>query len=80
MDKRNWNSVYLDGDLPDEVLRTLCDRSYALVFGKLTIKAGASVTNGIIAVVVAMLLAPVFLYAMRRSGIETKIFPDQPNG
>jgi predicted DNA-binding protein (MmcQ/YjbR family) len=39
MDKRNWNSVYLDGDVPDEVLRGLCDRSYAHVFGKLTKKA-----------------------------------------
>ena len=38
MDKRCWNSVYLDGNVPDDVLRTLCDRSYALVFGKLTKK------------------------------------------
>ena len=38
MDKRNWNSVFLDGDVPDEVLRELCDRSYELVFGKLTKK------------------------------------------
>lgn len=38
MDKRNWISVFLDGTVPDEVLRELCDRSYALVFGKLTKK------------------------------------------
>ncbi|MEM5796272.1 MAG: MmcQ/YjbR family DNA-binding protein [Bacillota bacterium] len=38
MDKRNWISVYLDGSLPDDVMRDLCDRSYALVFGKLTQK------------------------------------------
>ncbi|BAL00510.1 hypothetical protein OBV_33110 [Oscillibacter valericigenes Sjm18-20] len=36
MDKRNWISVFLDGGVPDEVLRGLCDRSYALVLGKLT--------------------------------------------
>lgn len=39
MDKRNWNSIYLDGDVPDDVLRDLCDRSYSLVFAKLTKKA-----------------------------------------
>lgn len=37
-DKRCWNSVYLDGDVPDDVLRGFCDRSYALVFEKLTKK------------------------------------------
>lgn len=36
MDKRNWNSVYLDGEVPGELLRDLCDHAYALVFGKLT--------------------------------------------
>ncbi len=35
-DKRNWNTVYLDGALPEEVLRSMCDESYALVTGKLT--------------------------------------------
>lgn len=37
-DKRNWISIFLDGDVPDDVLEDLCDRSYALVFGKLTKK------------------------------------------
>lgn len=36
--KRHWNSVLLDGDVPEEVLRDLCDRSYDLVFSKLTKK------------------------------------------
>lgn len=36
--KRYWNSVFLDGDVPEEVLRDLCDRSYGLVFSKLTKK------------------------------------------
>lgn len=31
-DKRHWNSVYLDGTLPDDVLRSMCDMSYQLVF------------------------------------------------
>ena len=38
MDKRNWISVFLDGSVPDDVLRDLCDRSYSLVLGKLTKK------------------------------------------
>lgn len=39
MDKRNWISVFLDGEVPDGVLRELCARSYRLVFEKLTKKA-----------------------------------------
>ena len=34
-DKRHWKSVFLDGAVPDDVLRELCDRSYNLVFAKL---------------------------------------------
>lgn len=34
-DKRNWNSVYLDGEVPDDKLREMCDLSYSLVFSKL---------------------------------------------
>lgn len=32
-DKRNWNSVKADGQVPDQLLRALLDRSYALVLG-----------------------------------------------
>ena len=34
-DKRTWISCLLDGDLPEEVLRDLCSRSYALAVEKL---------------------------------------------
>lgn len=34
-DKRLWIACLLDGDLPDELLRELCARSYQLVLGKL---------------------------------------------
>ena len=37
-DKRHWISVFLDGDVPEDVLRDLCDCSYRLVFGKLSQK------------------------------------------
>lgn len=34
-DKRTWNSVYLDGAVPEEVLKSMCDMSYQLVVAKL---------------------------------------------
>lgn len=37
-DKRHWNSVYLDGTLSDDVLKSMIDLSYRLVFEKLTKK------------------------------------------
>lgn len=46
MDKRNWISVFLDGTVPEDVLRDLCDRSYNLVFGKLTKKAQREIAGG----------------------------------
>lgn len=35
MDKRTWIAVPLDGGIPEEVLRELCDLSYKLVVEKL---------------------------------------------
>lgn len=37
-DKRHWISIDLDGGVPDDVLRDLCDCSYMLIFEKLTKK------------------------------------------
>ena len=37
-DKRTWFSCLLDGELPEEVLRDLCGRSYALAVEKLYFK------------------------------------------
>ena len=34
-DKRHWNTVFLDGAVPDGVLRGMCDQSYRLVVEKL---------------------------------------------
>lgn len=33
--KQHWNSVKPDGDVPDDLLRALLDRSYSLVLAKL---------------------------------------------
>ena len=37
-DKRHWISINLDSDVPEALLRELCDHSYNLVFAKLTKK------------------------------------------
>ena len=35
MNKVHWNSVFLDGDVPDALLEQMVDESYRLVFGSL---------------------------------------------
>ena len=37
-DKRNWNSVSLTGEVPDDLMREMIDMSYRLVVDKLTKK------------------------------------------
>jgi predicted DNA-binding protein (MmcQ/YjbR family) len=46
MNKQNWISVFLDGEVPDGVLRDLCGSSYRLVFEKLTKKAQREILSG----------------------------------
>ncbi len=36
MNKTHWNTVLLDGDVPDGELRRMVDHSYGLIFRKLT--------------------------------------------
>jgi len=38
MNKRHWNSIRLDGDVPDDLLRDLAEKSYRLVLGGLSKK------------------------------------------
>lgn len=38
MNKEHWNSVYMDGDVPDSVLQAMIDMSYKLVFDSLSKK------------------------------------------
>ena len=35
MNKIHWNSVIIGGSVPDEVVREMCDRAYALILGSL---------------------------------------------
>lgn len=44
--KRSWNAVCLDGDVPGDVLRELCDRSYRLIFDKLPKKVQKELRGG----------------------------------
>ncbi|MCT4508557.1 MAG: MmcQ/YjbR family DNA-binding protein [Tepidibacter sp.] len=38
MNKQHWNSVYLDGDVPDDILKQMIDMSYQLVLNSLSKK------------------------------------------
>ena len=38
MNKEHWNSVYVEGDVPDDVLKQMVDMSYELVLGSLSKK------------------------------------------
>jgi len=35
MNKEHWNSLYLEGDVPDEVFKDMLDRSYGIVLSSL---------------------------------------------
>ncbi len=39
MNKTHWNSIAPDGQVPDDILRDMLDKSYTLVLGSLTQKA-----------------------------------------
>ncbi len=38
MNKQHWNSVYLDGEVPDDILKEMIDQSYRLVVSSLSKK------------------------------------------
>jgi predicted DNA-binding protein (MmcQ/YjbR family) len=35
MNKEHWNSLYLEGDVPDEIFRDMLDQSYEIVLSSL---------------------------------------------
>lgn len=45
MNKIHWNSVKIDGVVPDEILRDMIDKSYKLVFKGLTKKLQQEITK-----------------------------------
>lgn len=38
MNKEHWNSVYLEGEVPDDLLRDMIDQSHQLIFSSLSKK------------------------------------------
>ena len=44
-DKRHWNSVRADGDVPDDALRDMLDHAYLAVLGKLSKKKQMELTG-----------------------------------
>ena len=46
MNKEHWNSVYLEGDVPEDVLQQMIDMSYELVFSSLSKKKQKEIIEG----------------------------------
>ena len=46
MNKIHWNSVYLDGDVPDNILKQMINMSYELVFKSLSKKFQKEIAGG----------------------------------
>ncbi|MCT4619592.1 MAG: MmcQ/YjbR family DNA-binding protein [Marinisporobacter sp.] len=46
MNKQHWNSVYLDGDVPDDILKQMIDMSYELVLKSLSKKIQKDIIGG----------------------------------
>lgn len=44
--KQHWNSINPDGEVPDELLKILLDKSYLLVFNKLSKKRQKELLSG----------------------------------
>ena len=38
MNKEHWNSLYIEGDVPDEIIKDMLDKSYNLVLASLSKK------------------------------------------
>lgn len=46
MNKEHWNSLYLDGNVPDNLLRDMIDKSYGLLLVSLNKKAQKEILEG----------------------------------
>lgn len=45
MNKEHWNSLYLEGSVPDDVLRDMIDRSYRLILAALPKKTQKEISG-----------------------------------
>ena len=46
MNKDHWNSLYLEGNVPDDVLQTMIQESYQLIFKSLSKKIQKEILEG----------------------------------
>lgn len=46
MNKEHWNSLYLDGDVPDAVLGDMLDKAYAILLASFSKKAQNEIITG----------------------------------
>jgi predicted DNA-binding protein (MmcQ/YjbR family) len=46
MNKEHWNSLYLDGDVPDDVLKTMIKESHHLILKSLSKKVQKEILGG----------------------------------
>ena len=46
MNKEHWNSLYLDGDVPDDVAQNMISESHQIILQSLTKKAQAEILGG----------------------------------
>ena len=46
MNREHWNSVYLDGDVSDDILKQMIDMSYELVLNSLSKKMQREIVGG----------------------------------
>ena len=46
MNKVHWNSMYLDGNVPDETVHEMVDNAYEITYKKLTKKEKAALGDG----------------------------------
>ena len=48
MNKQHWNSIYLDGTVPENLMKEMIDKSYHLVLSGLSKKAQREIDGGLV--------------------------------
>jgi len=48
MNKQHWNSIYLDGTVPENLMKEMIDKSYHLVLSGLSKKAQREIVGGLV--------------------------------
>jgi len=48
MNKQHWNSIYLDGNVPENLMKDMIDKSFHLVLNRLNKKAQREIIGGLV--------------------------------